>query len=74
MKELEAWLFDNELVLNTAKTCVMLLHSSQWKCVNKPNIIYNNTGIAYSPNINSWAFLSLETENGMPILIYYVRA
>jgi len=24
----EAWFFDNELVLNTAKTCVMLFHFS----------------------------------------------
>ena len=35
----EAWLFDNELVLNTAKTCAMLFHSSQQKCVDKPNIM-----------------------------------
>jgi len=27
MKELEAWFFDNELVLNTTKTCAMLFHS-----------------------------------------------
>ena len=61
MKELEAWFFDNELVLNTAKTCVMLFYSSQQKCVNKPNIMYNNTVMAYSPNINSWVLLSLKT-------------
>jgi len=71
---LEAWLFGNELVLNTAETCAMLFHSSQQKCVNKPNIMYNNTGIAYCPNINSWVLLSLKTENGMPILIYYATA
>jgi hypothetical protein len=29
LKQVEAWLFDNELVLNTGKTCVMLFHSSQ---------------------------------------------
>jgi hypothetical protein len=51
MKQLEAWLFDIELVLNTAKTIAMLFHSSQQKCVDKPNIMYNNTVIAYSPNI-----------------------
>jgi len=32
MKQLQAWLFDNELVLNTAKICAMLFHSSQQKC------------------------------------------
>jgi hypothetical protein len=51
MKQLEAWHFDNKLVLNTAKTCAMLFLSSQQKCVDKPNIMYNNTVIAYSPNI-----------------------
>ena len=61
MKELEAWLYDNELVLNTPKTCAMLFHSSQQKYVDKPNIMYNNTVIAYSPNIK---FLSIAlTEN-----------
>ena len=51
MKQLETWLLDNELVLNTAKTCAMLFHSSQRKCVDKPNIMYDSTVIAYSPNI-----------------------
>ena len=61
MKQLEAWLFDNELVSNTATTCAMLFHSSQKKCVDKPNIMYNNTVIAYSPNIK---FLGITlTEN-----------
>jgi len=39
MKQLEAWLFDNKLVLNIAKICAMLFHSSQQKCVDKPNIM-----------------------------------
>jgi len=61
MKELKAWFFDNELVLNTAKTCAMLFHSSQQKCINKPNNMYNKTVIAYRPNINSWVLISLKT-------------
>ena len=61
MKHLEAWLFDNELVSNTAKTCAMLFHSSQQKCVDKPNIMYNNTVIVYGSNIK---FLGITlTEN-----------
>ena len=51
MLQLEAWIFDNELVLNTDTTCAMLFHSSEQKYVDKPNIMYNNTVIAYSPNI-----------------------
>ena len=46
MLQLEAWIFDNELLLNTATTCAMLFHSSEWKYVDKPNIMYNNTVIA----------------------------
>jgi hypothetical protein len=53
--------FDNELVSNTATTCVILFHSSQKKCVDKPNIMYKNTVIAYGPNIK---FLGITlTEN-----------
>jgi len=53
--------FDPELVLNTAKTCAMLIHVSQLKYVYTPNIIYNNIVTAYSPNIN---FLGITlTEN-----------
>jgi hypothetical protein len=44
MALLEAWLFDNELVLNIAKL------SSQQRRVDKPNIMHN-TVIAYTPNI-----------------------
>jgi hypothetical protein len=33
----KVWLFGNELILNADKTYAMLLHSSQWKCVNKLN-------------------------------------
>jgi hypothetical protein len=62
------------LPFNTVKTCAMLFHSSQRKCVDKPNIMYNNTVIAYSPNMNSWVLLSMKTSNGMPILMYYVKA
>ena len=51
MKQLKAWLLNIELVLITAKTCAMLFCSSRWKYVDKPNIMYNNTVIAYSPNI-----------------------
>jgi hypothetical protein len=51
MKQLEAWLLDIELVVKTAKTCTMLFHSSGRKYVDKPSIMYNNTVIAYSPNI-----------------------
>jgi Reverse transcriptase (RNA-dependent DNA polymerase). len=51
MTQLKAWLFDNELVLNTAKTCALLFHSSQQKCVDKPHIMYDNKFIAYSPTI-----------------------
>ena len=50
MKQLEGWLLDIELVVNTAKTCAMLLHSSEQKYVDKPNILYH-TVTAYSPNI-----------------------
>jgi hypothetical protein len=39
MKHLEAWIFDNEHVLNTARTCAMLFHSSEWKYDDKLNII-----------------------------------
>jgi hypothetical protein len=51
MIQLEAWPLDIELVVNTAKTCPMLFHSSQRKYADKPNIMYNNTIRAYSPNI-----------------------
>jgi hypothetical protein len=50
MKQLETWLLDIELVVKTAKTCAMLFPSSEQKYVDKPNM-YNNTVIAYSPNI-----------------------
>jgi hypothetical protein len=35
----EAWLFDSELVLNTAKTSAMLLHFSSLKYIDKTNIM-----------------------------------
>jgi len=57
MKQLEAWLLDIELVVKTAKTCAMLFHSSGRKYVDKPSIMYNNTVIAYSPNIK-WKSLN----------------
>jgi hypothetical protein len=50
IKQPEAWLFENTLVFN-CKTCAMLFHSSQRKCVDKPNIIYKNIVIVYNPNI-----------------------
>jgi hypothetical protein len=43
MKQLEAWLLDSERVLNTAKPCVMLFHSSRQVCVEKTNM-YNKIG------------------------------
>jgi len=49
MKQLEGWLLDNELV-NAAKTCAMLFHSSEQKYVDKPSIMYH-TVTTYSPNI-----------------------
>jgi len=39
MIQLEAWIFDNEHVLNTARTCAMLFHSSERRYVDKLNII-----------------------------------
>jgi len=51
MKQLEAWIFENECVLNTATTCPMLFYSSEWKYVDKLNIMYNSTVLACSPNI-----------------------
>jgi len=39
MIQLEAWIFDNEHVANTARTCAMLFHSSERKYVDKLNII-----------------------------------
>ena len=39
MIQLEAWIFDNEHVLNTAKRCAMLFHSNEQKYVDKLNII-----------------------------------
>jgi len=50
MKQLEGWLLDIELVVNVAKTCAMLFHSSEQKYVDKPNIMYH-TVTTYSPNI-----------------------
>ena len=52
----EASLFDNELVLNTAK-----FHFSQLKYVDKPNIVYDNIVIAYSPNVNFLVITLIET-------------
>jgi hypothetical protein len=46
MKQLEAWIFGNECVLNTATTWAMLFYSSEWKYVNKPNIMYDSTVLA----------------------------
>jgi hypothetical protein len=39
MKQLEAWLFDSELLLNIAKASAMLFHSSQQIYVDKPYIM-----------------------------------
>jgi len=38
LKQIEAWFFKNELILNMEKTCVMSLHSSQCRHPYKPCI------------------------------------
>jgi hypothetical protein len=42
------------------KTCAVLCHCSQWKCVEKPNIIYKNIVTVYGPNINLFAITLTE--------------
>jgi hypothetical protein len=39
VKQLEAWFLKNEFILNTAKTCVMSLHSSQCRHPYKPHML-----------------------------------
>ena len=64
----EAWLFDNSLVLNTAKTCYVI--SFQLKYVDKPNNMYNNTVTEYtrSPNINFLGITVAENLKVMPCM------
>jgi hypothetical protein len=49
----------------------MLFHSSQQKCVDKPNIMYNNTVIAYNPNIKSLG-ITLTEKPKMAGPYYYI--
>jgi len=61
IKQPSAWHFYDKLVFNTVK-CAVLFHSNQRKCVDKPNIMYKNIVLVYSPDIK---FLSI-TLYGMP--------
>ena len=62
----EAWLFDNSLVLNTAKTCYVI--SFQLKYVDKPSNMYNNTVTVYTRirNINFLGITVAEHVKVMP--------
>jgi hypothetical protein len=50
-KQLEMWLSENDLVVNTTKTVAMSFHSSHSKASLKPNIFLQNSEIAYEPEV-----------------------
>jgi len=46
-KQLEVWFFNNDLIVNTTKTVAMTFHLCQSMPPYKPNIVIQNTEIAY---------------------------
>jgi hypothetical protein len=47
MNRLESWFNNNELILNTRKSCALSFHPRQRKVVCKPSIFYNGAEISY---------------------------
>jgi hypothetical protein len=50
-KQLEGWLCENDLVVNTTKTVAMSFHSKQPKIPLKPNIFIQNSKITYKSEV-----------------------
>jgi hypothetical protein len=62
MKQLEAWFYNNELILNIEKSKVMSFCSHQCRHSCSPNIIYNNMEITHSSELK---FLRLTITNNL---------
>jgi hypothetical protein len=41
MKQLEGWFFNNDLIINTEKTRMMLFHCNKLSFVEGPRIVFN---------------------------------
>jgi hypothetical protein len=62
-KQLEGWLCENDLVVNTTKTVAMSFHSSQLKIPLKPNIFLQNSKIAYKSEVKFLGIYIMENLN-----------
>jgi hypothetical protein len=51
MKQLEAWFLNNDLIVNTTETVTMSFHLCQSKPPYQPNILLQNTEIAYMSEV-----------------------
>jgi hypothetical protein len=51
MKQLEAWFFNNDLIVVTTKTATMSFHLCPSKPPYKPNILLQNTEITYTSEV-----------------------
>jgi hypothetical protein len=62
-KQLERWLCENDLIVNTTKTVAISFHSSQSKISLKPNIFLQNSKIAYKSEVKFWGICITENLN-----------
>jgi hypothetical protein len=61
MEQLEIWFQNNNLLINTKKTMVMLLHFNKISSVVRIHVVFNNSKIAYTSKLR---FLGINiTEN-----------
>jgi hypothetical protein len=61
--QLEQWLCKNDLVVNTKKTIAISFHSSQVKISPKPNIVLQNSKIAYKSEVKFSGIYIMENLN-----------
>jgi len=61
--QLEQWLCENDLVVNTKKTIAISFHCSQVKISPKPNIVLQNCKIAYKSEVKFLGIYIMENLN-----------
>jgi hypothetical protein len=60
MQQLEIWFHNNDLIVDSEKTCVILFHSHQNRHPFRPCIMFNRNAIAYSSELQFFGLFIME--------------
>jgi hypothetical protein len=61
------------LIINIEKAVAMFFHSNQFRLPFKPQVVFNNTEIAFKPGVTFLVICITENLNGMSVFFHYVQ-